>query len=93
MGRAKVIPGPEKLLPYQAKWVRDESRLKLAEKSRQIGWTWATAYSLVRRKALKEDRRLVLTINHEGDIPELTDAYFDRWLKTAVASIRRKKKT
>ena len=50
-GRAKVIPAPGKiLLPFQAKWAADHSRLKLAEKSRQIGWTWATAYGLIRRK-------------------------------------------
>lgn len=53
-GAAKQVPAADKLLlPYQESWVRDRSRLKLAEKSRQIGWTWATAYSLVRRKALK----------------------------------------
>jgi phage FluMu gp28-like protein len=54
MGRAKNIPAANTiLLPYQAKWVRDKSRLKIAEKSRQIGWTWATAYGLTSRKALK----------------------------------------
>lgn len=53
-GKAKVIPARDTLLlPYQAKWVRDKARLKLAEKSRQIGWTWATAYGIVSRKALK----------------------------------------
>lgn len=52
MGNAKVIPGPAKLLPFQGKWVKDTSRLKIAEKSRQIGWTWATGYGLVSRKAL-----------------------------------------
>lgn len=52
MGNAKIIPGPAILLPYQAAWVNDESRLKIAEKSRQIGWTWATAYGLTRRKSL-----------------------------------------
>ena len=52
MGHAKVIPGPAKLLPFQAKWVKDTARLKIAEKSRQIGWTWATGYGLVSRKAL-----------------------------------------
>lgn len=56
MGRAKINPGPAKLLPYQQKWVEDKSRLKIAEKSRQIGWTWATAYGLVRRKSLKSAR-------------------------------------
>lgn len=52
MGKAKIIPRESLLLPYQKKWVEDSSRLKLAVKSRQIGWTWATAYGLVRRKAI-----------------------------------------
>lgn len=54
MGNAKVHPKDAILLPYQKRWVEDGSRLKLAVKSRQIGWTWATAYGLVRRKALKD---------------------------------------
>jgi len=56
MGNAKVIPKDALLLPYQSAWVLDGSRLKLAEKSRQVGWTWATAYGLVRRKGLKGAR-------------------------------------
>lgn len=56
-GRAKIKPAADKLLlPYQEKWIRDGSRLKIAEKSRQIGWTWATAYSLVRRKCRRGER-------------------------------------
>jgi len=40
---------PSKLfLPYQARWIRDNSRLKLMEKSRQIGLSWSTAYRLDR---------------------------------------------
>lgn len=33
----------EVLLPYQAKWIADESPLKIAEKSRRTGLTWAEA--------------------------------------------------
>ena len=51
-GRAKINPGRERFLRYQLRWIHDKSRLKIAEKSRQIGWTWATAYGLVRRKSL-----------------------------------------
>lgn len=40
------------MLPYQAAWVRDRSRIKLVEKSRQIGFSWATAYDLVRQAAV-----------------------------------------
>lgn len=55
------------LLPYQARWVKDKSRLKIAEKSRQIGWTWSTAYGLVARKALA-DARLDAWISSRDDI-------------------------
>lgn len=34
---------------YQRKWIRDESPMKLAEKSRRIGWTYATTYRRVMR--------------------------------------------
>jgi len=38
-------------LPYQQRWIEDRSRLKLMEKSRQIGLSWCTAYACVRRQA------------------------------------------
>lgn len=34
---------PPVLLPYQQRWISDNSRLKVAEKSRRIGLTWAEA--------------------------------------------------
>ncbi|WAU72886.1 hypothetical protein [Acinetobacter sp. TR11] len=34
---------PAVLLPYQQQWVADDSPLKIAEKSRRIGLTWAEA--------------------------------------------------
>jgi phage FluMu gp28-like protein len=37
-------------LPYQRRWIEDQSRLKLMEKSRQIGMSWTAAYALVRRQ-------------------------------------------
>ena len=38
------------LLPYQARWVLDNSQKKLCVKSRQIGLSWTTAYRVVRQK-------------------------------------------
>ena len=35
-------------LPYQQRWLADESRLKIGEKSRRIGWTYIQAYEDVR---------------------------------------------
>ena len=53
MGNAKIRPKSDSLLlDYQKRWVLDTSRIKIMEKSRQIGISWASAYSLVRRKAV-----------------------------------------
>ena len=44
-------PTDKFFLPYQQKWILDNSKLKLMEKSRQIGLSWSTAYRLVREKS------------------------------------------
>lgn len=36
-------PAPAVLLPYQQRWISDDAQLKVAEKSRRIGLTWAEA--------------------------------------------------
>ena len=67
-GACKVFPERDTLLlPYQAAWVRDNSRLALAEKSRQIGWTWASGYKIVSRKSLTT-ARLDAWISSRDDI-------------------------
>lgn len=52
-GNAKCIPAnPDALfLPYQNRWILDNSLLKLMEKSRQIGLSWSTAYAADERTA------------------------------------------
>ena len=54
-GRAKVIPAnPDAVfLPFQSKWIQDGSRIKLMEKSRQIGISWSTAYGADERAAAR----------------------------------------
>ncbi|SDH93397.1 terminase large subunit domain-containing protein, partial [Roseospirillum parvum] len=57
-GAAKIIPvNPDAIfLPSQARWIADRSRLKLMEKARQIGISWATAYAASERTAVKGAR-------------------------------------
>lgn len=56
-GNAKIIPDSSKLfLPFQARWVEDESRLKLWVKSRQIGASWTAAYGAVDRTCARDAR-------------------------------------
>lgn len=51
MGRALIIPANPRgiFLPYQDRWIKDGSRLKLMEKGRQIGLSWSTANAAVSR--------------------------------------------
>ena len=56
-GRCKIFPERDvMLLPYQQRWVNDNSRLKLCEKSRQIGLSWTAAYRVVRTKTEERTR-------------------------------------
>lgn len=53
-GRARNIPERDTfLLPYQSAWVNDRSLVRLMEKSRRVGISYATAYDEVRQKSLK----------------------------------------
>ena len=55
--RAKIKPQSDKLfLAYQERWIRDNSRIKIMEKSRQIGISWTSSYALVRRKAVSNSQ-------------------------------------
>jgi phage FluMu gp28-like protein len=57
-GNAKVLPAdPDGVfLCSQARWIMDEARLKLMEKSRQVGLSWITAYACVERTAMQSAR-------------------------------------
>lgn len=50
--KARSKPAPDSFfLPYQSRWIKDDARLKLMQKSRQIGISWSTAYRQVRLKS------------------------------------------
>jgi phage FluMu gp28-like protein len=57
-GRAKVIPANREaiFLPFQSRWIQDTARIKLMEKSRQIGISWSTAYAADERAAAQGAR-------------------------------------
>lgn len=40
---AQPVPPPAALLPYQQAWIADDAPLKIAEKGRRVGLTWAEA--------------------------------------------------
>jgi phage FluMu gp28-like protein len=46
----KEISG-KRFLEFQARWLSDRSRMKIAEKSRQIGFSWCDAYDTIMETA------------------------------------------
>lgn len=58
MGRALIMPANPKaiFLPFQTRWIKDTKRRKLAEKGRQLGFSWATAYAANNRTAVQGAR-------------------------------------
>jgi phage FluMu gp28-like protein len=67
-GLCKIFPAHDRmLLPYQRKWVQNDSRLKLCVKSRQIGLSWCTAYRVVRQK-VREKARLDAWVSSRDEI-------------------------
>lgn len=49
---ARIDIGASTFLPYQWRWILDRSAVKVGEKSRRIGLTWATAYEACEVAAL-----------------------------------------
>ena len=73
-------------LPYQNRWIVDESPLKIYKKSRRIGITYGTSYRCV-RKCLKEEKGSNFTqwvsSRDMGTAKEFITDYVAMWAKAA----------
>lgn len=58
MGAATIIPANPGavFLPFQSRWIADKSRIKGAEKGRQLGFSWAAAYEADEETAVEGAR-------------------------------------
>ena len=54
----------QRFLPYQMAWIKDDSKLRLAEKSVRIGWTYADAFKNGPAAAAPAQTRL--SVHHQG---------------------------
>jgi phage FluMu gp28-like protein len=57
-------------LPYQMRWIQDESRLRFAEKSVRIGWTYADAFKNVRKRLLHKNRDYLFATKDQASAVE-----------------------
>ncbi len=68
-------------LPYQAKWIADASRLKICEKSRRIGMTYAQSYEDVIDASRKEKPMDVWFSSADESAAKEYIRYCSQWVK------------
>jgi len=71
-------------LPYQQRWITDERELKLAEKSRRVGYTYATSYRCV-QKCLTRPRGFTQWVSSRDLLTakEFITDYVAKWARAA----------
>lgn len=78
---AKATAADSYFMPYQAAWIRDNARLKIVEKSRQIGFSYADSYDSVRKVAPKDARLDVWVSSRDEVQAKQYLLYCKRWAK------------
>ena len=71
------------LLPYQVKWLTDQERLRIANKARQVGWTFTFALEAFMGAAFKGRDQLIVSSGERAAIEVLERSR--NWLRVAQA--------
>jgi phage FluMu gp28-like protein len=77
----KDTKGESYFMPFQARWIRDESRLKIVEKSRQIGFSYCDSYDSVRKVAPRNAKLPVWVSSRDDTQAKQYLQYCKRWAK------------
>src|SRR5436190_22831519 len=65
-------------LPYQIGWICDRAHLRICQKSRQIGMSYADSYDSVRKAALKNGRNVWVMSRDEAQAKQYI-RYCKQW--------------
>jgi phage FluMu gp28-like protein len=68
-------------LPYQDTWIDDESPFKLAEKSRRVGFTYATSYRCFRKCLTRQNFTQWVSSRDMLTAKEFVTDYVARWCR------------
>jgi phage FluMu gp28-like protein len=68
-------------LPYQEAWIADNSTLKLAEKSRRVGFTFASSYRMFRKCMMRPGLTQWVSSKDQLTARELITDYIAKWCK------------
>ena len=77
------------LLPYQRKWISDDSKVKIWEKSRRMGASWCAAFDVVTRASVIGGQNCwYISANKEMALEFIQDcAYWARWFQAAASEV------
>ncbi len=70
-------------LPYQESWIADDSTLKLAEKARRIGFTYASSYRMFRKCMNRRNFTQWVSSRDMLTAGELISDYVSKWCERA----------
>jgi phage FluMu gp28-like protein len=74
-------------LPYQEKWIADDSPFKLYEKSRRIGATYATSYRCVQKCLRRQDFTQWVSSRDLLTAKEFITDYVARWCRVVSLAL------
>jgi phage FluMu gp28-like protein len=72
------LPAQKYFLPYQVRWITDPHHLKICEKGRQIGLSYADSYDSVRKAAVKNGKDVWVMSRDEVQAKQYI-LYCKRW--------------
>ena len=66
-------------MPYQEAWINDESPLKIAEKSRRVGFTYASSYRMFHKCLTRKNFTQWVSSRDMLTAQELIRDYIAKW--------------
>jgi phage FluMu gp28-like protein len=80
-GSGRNRTGDGYFLPYQERWIWDDAQMKLYEKSRRIGITYATSYRAVRKCATRANLTQWVSSRDQLTAREFITDYVSLWAR------------
>lgn len=78
-------------LPFQRRWLADPARVKVAEKSRQIGWSWTEAFDSAQLASVIDGGMdsWIIHLNEDSAREWINDvAFWARFLNAAASEVQ-----
>lgn len=69
-------------IPYQLKWINDDTQMKCGEKARRVGFTYATSFRAFRKCCRRKNFTQWVSSTDDATAKEFIRDYISKWAKT-----------